>query len=150
MAGPRVLTPFRRVLGMCVMSRIVLVALVLVLLTPHDKPAGWQAKRAEQEGAKLQLGHAVGSGDNSLSQMNQAYGQLPLSFEPNVGQASGAVKFLSRGGGYTLYLTGDEAVLALKKSEVRSQKPEVRRKEWKLEIGNWNFETRHSPLATCH
>lgn len=41
---------------------------------------------------------------------------MPLSFEPNVGQAgatSTMVKFLSRGAGYTLFLTGDEAVLAL-------------------------------------
>lgn len=41
------------------------------------------------------------------------YGKLPLSFEANHGQTDGRVKFLSRTGGYTLFLTGDEAVLAL-------------------------------------
>jgi len=41
------------------------------------------------------------------------YGQLPLSFEPNQGQTDANVKFLARGGGYGLYLTGSEAVLAL-------------------------------------
>ena len=41
------------------------------------------------------------------------YGKLPLSFEPNRGQSAGPVKFLSRGRGYTLFLTGDEAVLTL-------------------------------------
>ena len=40
------------------------------------------------------------------------YGKLPLSFEANHGQADARVKFLSRKGGYTLFLTGDEAVLA--------------------------------------
>jgi len=35
-----------------------------------------------------------------------AYGRLPLSFEANTGQADPRVKFLSRGSGYTLFLTG--------------------------------------------
>ena len=43
----------------------------------------------------------------------EAYGNLPLSFEANTGQADSRVKFLSRGPGYTLFLTFDEAVLAL-------------------------------------
>ncbi len=45
------------------------------------------------------------------------YGKLPLSFEANRGQADGRVKFLSRAGGYTLFLTTDEAVLALSGSK---------------------------------
>jgi hypothetical protein len=44
----------------------------------------------------------------------EGYGKLPLSFEANQGQADARVKFLSRTGGYTLFLTGDEAVLALR------------------------------------
>jgi len=44
----------------------------------------------------------------------EAYGKLPLSFEANVGQASRHVAFLSRGEGYTLFLTRHaEAVLLL-------------------------------------
>ena len=42
-----------------------------------------------------------------------AYGQLPLSFEANRGQTDGAVRFLSRGRGYSLFLTATEAVLRL-------------------------------------
>jgi hypothetical protein len=41
------------------------------------------------------------------------YGKLPLSFEANYGQTDGRVKFLSRTNGYSLFLTADEAVLAL-------------------------------------
>ena len=41
------------------------------------------------------------------------YGKLPLAFEVNQGQTDGRVKFLSRGRGYALFLTGDEAVLTL-------------------------------------
>jgi len=42
------------------------------------------------------------------------YSELPLSFESNEGQVDQRVKFLSRGVGYTLFLTGDEAVLSLR------------------------------------
>jgi hypothetical protein len=42
-----------------------------------------------------------------------AYGKLPLSFEANQGQSDTRVKFLSRGSGYTLFLTSSEAVLLL-------------------------------------
>ncbi len=42
------------------------------------------------------------------------YGKLPLSFERNQGQTDRAVQFLSRGAGYTLFLTNNEAVLALR------------------------------------
>jgi hypothetical protein len=45
------------------------------------------------------------------------YGKLPLSFEANQGQTDGRVRFLARGGGYTIFLTGDEAVLTLRKSQ---------------------------------
>src|SRR5579871_3915972 len=43
----------------------------------------------------------------------EAYGKLPLSFEANQGQTDAAVKFLSRGSGYTLFLTSDEAVFSV-------------------------------------
>ena len=54
----------------------------------------------------------------------KAYGKLPLSFEANRGQTDARVKFLSRGRGYTLYLTPTEAVLALRKSGAETQTPE--------------------------
>jgi hypothetical protein len=44
----------------------------------------------------------------------ESYGRLPLSFETNRGQTDSQVKFLSRGSGYSLFLTGNEAVLALR------------------------------------
>ena len=43
------------------------------------------------------------------------YAKLPLSFEANQGQADQRVRFLSRGNGYSLFLTDGEAVLALHK-----------------------------------
>ncbi|MDQ3135744.1 MAG: SBBP repeat-containing protein [Acidobacteriota bacterium] len=45
--------------------------------------------------------------------MREAYGQLPLSFEENRGQADKSVNFLARGPGYTLALSATEAAFAL-------------------------------------
>ena len=47
------------------------------------------------------------------AQVSAAYGSLPLSFEANQGQTDARVQFLSRGNGYNLFLTRDEAVLSL-------------------------------------
>ena len=44
-----------------------------------------------------------------------AYGDLPLSFEENRGQADSQVKYLARGRGYTLFLTPKETVLGLRR-----------------------------------
>lgn len=48
------------------------------------------------------------------------YGKLPVSFERNQGQLAEAVKFLSRGKGYTLFLTPTEAVFSLRNNEKAS------------------------------
>jgi hypothetical protein len=56
----------------------------------------------------------------------KGYGQLPLSFEPNVGQTNARVKFLARGSGYTVFLTSTEAVLALNRTgKVQSKRVDV-------------------------
>src|SRR5437899_1390647 len=52
----------------------------------------------------------MGSGN----EQRRTFGRLPLSFEPNVGQTDPRVRFLSRGAGYTLFVTQDQAVLTLR------------------------------------
>ncbi|MGB9123418.1 MAG: SBBP repeat-containing protein [Candidatus Angelobacter sp.] len=51
--------------------------------------------------------------EQTRSRIEVGYGNLPLSFEPNRGQTDPRVKFLSRAGNRTLWLTSDEAVLAV-------------------------------------
>jgi hypothetical protein len=51
------------------------------------------------------------------ARVGEQYGKLPLSFERNRGQVDGAVKFLTRGNGYNLFLTATEAVLTLTRVE---------------------------------
>ena len=45
------------------------------------------------------------------------WGELPLQFEANRGQADSRVKFLSRGRGYGLFLTSTEAILSLSEGD---------------------------------
>src|SRR5438067_1470343 len=53
---------------------------------------------------------------SSPAQIQATFGRLPMSFEPNRGQADGSVKFLARGNGYGLYLTSTEAALVFRSS----------------------------------
>jgi hypothetical protein len=54
---------------------------------------------------------------------SEAYGKLPLSFEENQGQTAGEVRYLSHGSGYELFLTPQEAVLALRPRVARDFSP---------------------------
>jgi len=49
-------------------------------------------------------------------QIAASYGNLPLSFEANRGQADPRVRFLSRGRGHGLFLTSREAILTMDRS----------------------------------
>ena len=70
--------------------------------------------------------------------VTEAYAKLPLSFEANRGQTDPQVKFFSRGQGYTLFLTSDEAVLRLKKPVARP----INRRPWEARISK--LDTRNS------
>src|SRR5215831_5182872 len=63
------------------------------------------------------------SGANTVP--TESYLHLPLSFERNQGQTDPQVKFLSRGSGYTLYLTPAEALLSLRKPSADGLKSRV-------------------------
>lgn len=51
------------------------------------------------------------------------YGKLPLSFEPNQGQTDSPVRYLSRGAGYSLFLTPNEAVFSLQQKAGKATSP---------------------------
>ncbi len=67
--------------------------------------------------------HAI-SVDKTKLDLREVASQLPLSFEPNVGQSSDSVKFISRGSGYGLFLTASEAVFVLRKNKPASERRE--------------------------
>ena len=108
---------------------LVVLILVLLFLVLFPARVGTAAERTNVA-APSPAGH----------EMTATYFKLPLSFEANQGQTDARVKFLSRGSGYTLFLTGNEAVLSLRKSEVRSQKS--------AEDRNSKFENRNSVVRS--
>jgi hypothetical protein len=59
---------------------------------------------------------AFSSSDADKRAATESWARLPMQFEANEGQADSRVKFLSRGAGYSLFLTKNEAVLSLRKS----------------------------------
>ena len=86
----------------CVLvTAIVLAALMLMGFLP--RPKAHAAGKESPNVLKASRQHLVA-----------AYGKLPLSFQGNTGQSNNEVKFISRGPGYTLFLTRRaEALLAL-------------------------------------
>ena len=54
----------------------------------------------------------------TVNQANPNYGKLPLIFEANRGQTDASVKFLTRGEGYTAFLTSSGLTLSLRSPEV--------------------------------
>jgi hypothetical protein len=100
---------------------------VAVLLTMFDQG---RAPRSEPKRLHdLALASPVSEGLTAAKklQLASAYGMLPLSFEANQGQANPRVKFISRGSGYSLFLTSTEIVLALSGSTSRESKLEGRK-----------------------
>ncbi len=73
--------------------------------------------------ATAPAGHlAVGAAKPATARIEANYGKLPLSFEANQGQSDPQVRFLSRGYGYSLFLTDSAAVLALNSGDPASKK----------------------------
>ncbi len=86
----------------------------LLLLT------NFRGRATRFEGARRRVSSTAAEGVSRLPSAKgrpkwiKSYGNLPLSFEENQGQTAQEVRYLSRGAGYELFLTSQEAVLALR------------------------------------
>jgi hypothetical protein len=98
--------------------RIGLLAGMLALMlasVPQARAQMRQAARSSDPAAS-----ALGASKADLTteaQVRERYGKIPMSFEANQGQSDATVKFLSRGQGYSLFLTSTEAVFSLRASD---------------------------------
>lgn len=77
------------------------------LLQPWQMPA-WQTQTPRHT-AKLTSASESNLNTPGSSELKQTLSKLPLRFESNRGQTDQAVRFISRGQGYTLYLMPSEA-----------------------------------------
>lgn len=91
-------------------GRLVAVAGALMLL------GAWASLSLVPRVAKSTAARVAGAAQGRPRAI-EGYGKLPLSFEANQGQTDPRVRFLARGQGYMLFLTTQEAVLALQRSE---------------------------------
>jgi hypothetical protein len=92
-------------------SRLVLFVLASIALA--SDPGLLATARSRTLDSRLGPRVTGGAEVERLPASAERYGALPLRFEANVGQTDGRVRFLARGGGYTLFLTPDEAVFSL-------------------------------------
>jgi sugar lactone lactonase YvrE len=92
--------------------RLLKSALILVQLTLLPFVPAWAQDHKQLPGS----GPAATAQAPHASALAKNFGKLPLSFEANQGQVNSKVRFLSRGEGYSLFLTDREAVLALRKA----------------------------------
>jgi hypothetical protein len=96
------------------------VATVVMILTLTSKVAPRHSTPLSSQSQSAQPVAASEISPAARAQVAETYGKLPLTFETNQGQSDKQVKFLSRGEGYTLFLTGDEAVMSLRRAPVRA------------------------------
>lgn len=96
-----------------VLLPVCLIAWQRVVRHGTPKPHGQTQIEPPGPRAVLSAGNAGAIQEKDRLRIETSYGNLPLSFEPNRGQTDGRVKFLSHAGHHTLWLTNDEAVLAV-------------------------------------
>jgi Bacterial Ig-like domain (group 3)/Beta-propeller repeat/FG-GAP-like repeat len=81
--------------------------------SPSAPAAAYSLRMGDSEGQICRRrATATGEVDDNI-RFPRIYGNIPLSFERNEGQTDPRVKFLSRGEGYSLFLTQEGALLVL-------------------------------------
>ena len=77
-------------------------------------------RNSARHAASVSAAHTASSSATSSADRSKfldAYGKLPLSFVENQGQTAQEVRYVSHGGQYDLFLTSQEAVLALRRTK---------------------------------
>jgi hypothetical protein len=91
---------------------IILLGLLVAFALLSPISTRFESARRLNEPEAFTTQYALARFDGRLQgQVNTGYGELPFSFQMNCGQTDPQVKFLSRGGGYSLFLTSTETVL---------------------------------------
>lgn len=86
------------------------VLLVTVLVGAGKRGFSWKSRNTSA--AAEQTAKPMAARDNL--RWAEAYGKLPMSFEENQGQTAREVRYVAHGGRYELFLTPQEAVIALR------------------------------------
>ncbi|HYP25858.1 MAG TPA: SBBP repeat-containing protein [Blastocatellia bacterium] len=87
--------------------------LILTTWLPLSGTASSDAVSVHKAPAYAGEAKSPDAGPKTSARVGEAYGNLPLRFEANRGQAGRGIDFLSRGAGYSLLLGSTQAVFAL-------------------------------------
>ena len=88
-----------------------LTACVLLVVCVPSFSADQPAAASSNAGSVAQ--NSAKSTDAAAQRARVAFGNLPVTFEPNQGQADAAVKYMTHWHGYNLFLTSKEAVFTM-------------------------------------
>jgi Beta-propeller repeat len=104
-----------------IMAGIPIAALVLFMsVHTHRRAHSSQAISNNHTGATAPSATALTAAQ--ITNFTNAYGKLPLAFEANQGQSAPEVRYVAHGQSYQLFLTNQEAVLALRQPAAASAK----------------------------
>ncbi|MET0624693.1 MAG: carboxypeptidase regulatory-like domain-containing protein [Pyrinomonadaceae bacterium] len=103
--------------ALCLLLLALVIPTLLVVEAARSKPSSHAGKNPSGDAGRRASSTSEPDAGAAAS-VRQKYGQLPLSFEENRGQADARVQFLARNGAYSLYLAADEAALALRDASV--------------------------------
>jgi uncharacterized repeat protein (TIGR01451 family) len=102
------------------LAAVVLAAAGIVFHSGSSLHTAYSAKTGA--GSRTLGSQTVGSQIVDREALTSKSLSLPLVFEPNQGQTAAPVKFVAHGAGYGLFLTSDEAVLALQPAGAKSRR----------------------------
>ncbi len=110
--------------GVAAVVLTIAIAVLALGTKQHNQPVKTAAET--KLGAVATLAEASGTPDEALQhQVREAMASATMNFEVNQGQTDKRVKFLARGAGYTLFLTGRGAVMAFPHTSARTTKPQL-------------------------
>src|ERR1700680_3283224 len=93
------------------MRRVLLFSACALCLSANVKA---QSSKPALKAQAAQPATTASTSPRAVQAARASFAKLPLSFEENVEQPDGRVKYTSRGAGYNLFLTADEAIFALR------------------------------------
>jgi len=99
----------------CIVPVLAIIAVSLFVLSPAHR------RSASRSGAAASVVSQPGPpAPAARLRVQTNYASLPLAFEQNQGQTDAQVKYMARGDGYILFLTGDDAVFSLQSASKNS------------------------------
>jgi hypothetical protein len=109
----RDLKPFPRIRHIGLFALLSLVAVAVAAFGWPTLPRIEPVTRTQGNRSVLEQGLKPRQPQGVVRQPGAGSGHLPITFEPNQGQANPSVKFIVRSGGVTTFLTATEAVFSL-------------------------------------